>query len=80
MASPTPGALRRWHLLSIFLGNRPTASLSMAPDSEGWDVVIATWLMEEADTIGWLADLPGDASEALEDLGFVDSERALPVA
>eukprot|EP00969_Alexandrium_andersonii_P125056 5528038-Alexandrium_andersonii.AAC.1 len=36
--------------------------------------------MEEADIMGWLADLPGDASDALEDLGFVDSERALPLA
>eukprot|EP00969_Alexandrium_andersonii_P047953 2104787-Alexandrium_andersonii.AAC.1 len=43
-------------------------------------MVITAWLVEEADITGWLADLPGDASEALEDLGFVDSDTSLPIA
>eukprot|EP00969_Alexandrium_andersonii_P009654 421944-Alexandrium_andersonii.AAC.1 len=51
--------LRLWHQLSVFLDRQPTSSQAMAPIREGWDVVVAAWLLEEV----WLADLPGDASD-----------------
>eukprot|EP00969_Alexandrium_andersonii_P092163 4069825-Alexandrium_andersonii.AAC.1 len=41
-------------------------------------MVVAAWLLEVADVAGWLADLPGEATEALGDLGFNESTQLQP--
>eukprot|EP00969_Alexandrium_andersonii_P329124 14542664-Alexandrium_andersonii.AAC.1 len=41
--------LRSWKPLAASLDNRPADVLVSAPQDEGWDTVVAAWLLEAAD-------------------------------